>query len=410
MAGDERPGGHQVPAHETKAAPGARGAEPTGQVPPRAVRAVWWGAAAVVPTVETEVFAELRRALPGVELIPQDTRDGVPTVWVHRDRVRDVLRYLKSGTERPYRTLFDLGGIDERLRADRDGRPAADFTVFYQLLSYERNADVRVKVPLFGEYPSVDSVVDLWPAADWYERELWDMFGVARGGPPAPLPHPQPPLVGGPPPAQGVALARDGARTAGNAPQQADAWQETLRFKPEEWHLPPASDEAGLMYLNVGPQHGATHGPMRVVVGLRDEEIVSCVVDIGYHHRAQEKMSERQTWHTLHPLHRPHRLPGRGPQQHGLRLGRRDPGGDRGAGARPGHPRACSASSTGWRATSCSTAPSRRTSAPSPPSSTCSATASSSSTSPRPSAAGACTPTGSASAAWPRTCPRDGTG
>ena len=301
MTGEHRPGGHQVPAHETKAAPGAGAAAPAGQAPPRAVRATWWGAPAVVPTADTGVFAELQQALPGVELIPQDTRDGVPTVWAHRDRVRDVLRYLKSDAERPFRTLFDLGGIDERLRAGRDGRPAADFTVFYQLLSYERNADVRVKVPLFGEYPSIATVIDLWPAAEWYERELWDMFGITVEG------HPHPYRILNPPWWEGHPLRKESPSRGTELgplvmpPQQADAWQEMLRFKPEEWHLPPASEEAGLMYLNVGPQHGATHGPLRVIVGLRDEEIVSCVVDVGYHHRAQEKMSERQTWHTYIP-------------------------------------------------------------------------------------------------------------
>jgi NADH-quinone oxidoreductase subunit C/D len=55
------------------------------------------------------------------------------------------------------------------------------------------------------------------------------------------------------------------------------------------------------MYLNIGPQHGATHGPFRVVVGLRDEEIVHLIPDIGYHHRGSEKLAERQSWHTYIP-------------------------------------------------------------------------------------------------------------
>ncbi len=83
--------------------------------------------------------------------------------------------------------------------------------------------------------------------------------------------------------------------------QLADEWQEQLRFKPEEWGLPRTEDDATLMYLNIGPQHGATHGPFRVIVGLRDEEIVHLIPDIGYHHRGQEKMAERQSWHTYIP-------------------------------------------------------------------------------------------------------------
>ncbi len=49
--------------------------------------------------------------------------------------------------------LYDLSAIDERTRANRQGQPASDFTVFYHLLSYARNEDIRLKVALRGEHP-----------------------------------------------------------------------------------------------------------------------------------------------------------------------------------------------------------------------------------------------------------------
>ena len=154
---------------------------------------------------------------------------------------------------------------------------------------------------LRGERPAIDSITGVWPCADWYEREVWDMFGVDVRG------HPHLARLLSPPWWEGHPLRKE-APSRGTElgpfemPREVfDSWQDDLRFKPEEWGLPRPEDDPTLMYLNVGPQHGATHGPLRIVVGLRDEEIVHCVPDIGFHHRGAEKMSERQTWHTFIP-------------------------------------------------------------------------------------------------------------
>ena len=103
------------------------------------------------------------------------------TSWVpNGGRVRDVLRYLKLEAERPYRMLYDLTAIDERTRAYRDDQPVSQFTVIYHLLSFERNADVRLKVALVEPDLAMPTITDIWPAANWYEREIWDMFGISQ--------------------------------------------------------------------------------------------------------------------------------------------------------------------------------------------------------------------------------------
>jgi NADH-quinone oxidoreductase subunit C/D len=77
--------------------------------------------------------------------------------------------------------------------------------------------------------------------------------------------------------------------------------QEALLFRPEEWGMKEHGEEADYMFLNVGPNHPGTHGLLRVVLQLDGEEILDAVPDIGFHHRGQEKMAERQTFHTYLP-------------------------------------------------------------------------------------------------------------
>ena len=77
--------------------------------------------------------------------------------------------------------------------------------------------------------------------------------------------------------------------------------EEALRFRPEDWGMERHAPDTDFMFLNLGPQHPGTHGPLRIVLELDGEEIRDAVPDIGFHHRGAEKMGERQTWHTFIP-------------------------------------------------------------------------------------------------------------
>ncbi len=247
-----------------------------------------------------DVIQELQTRFGG-GLIPQVTRDGIPTVWVADSQLQPALRYLKEETRPPYRMLYDLTAIDERQRTNRQGQPESDFTIVYTLLSFERNADVRIKVAVKNEALSLPSAAGIFANANWYEREVYDMFGIHFEG------HPNLRRILMPPTWEGHPLRKDHpARATEMGPFQMpedreEAEQKALQFHPEEWGLKASSEDSDYMFLNIGPQHPGTHGLLRIILALDGEVIMDAVPDIGYHHRAAEKMGERQSWHTYIP-------------------------------------------------------------------------------------------------------------
>lgn len=257
--------------------------------------------AVVNETRPTGVIGELHARFPGEGFVEQATADGIPTMWVPAQRLLAVMKALKHAVKPPYRMLYDLTAVDERLRQQRQGQPPSDFTVVYHLMSFERNSDVRIKVALRGDSPSLPSLTGLWLNANWYEREVWDMFGIGIEG------HPNLRRILLPPRWTGHPLRKEyNARATEFDPYQLDELrqdqeQEALRFVPEEWGMKRSSEDHDYMFLNLGPNHPSAHGAFRIVLQLDGEEVVDCVPDIGYHHRGAEKMGERQSWHTYIP-------------------------------------------------------------------------------------------------------------
>ena len=253
--------------------------------------------AQVPPTVRQEIESRF----PGVVLAEQGTQDGIPTLWVPSARVPEVLGFVKQEIARPYRMLFDLTAIDERTRVHREGQPESTFTVVYHLMSFERNADLRIKVPLDGEYPTLPSLTNLWANANWYERETWDMFGITFEG------HPHLARLLMPRTWTGHPLRKEHpARATEMGPfqlpdEKQEEEQKALKFHPEEWGLRQQAEDTEFLFLNLGPQHPGTHGVLRIVLQLDGEVIVDAVPEIGFHHRGAEKMGERQSWHTYIP-------------------------------------------------------------------------------------------------------------
>ena len=103
---------------------------------------------------------------------------GATIVVVAADRAHEIFAWLRDDPGERYDYLVDVTAVEYR---DRE----LPLEVVYQLRSLPRNLMLRVKIELAkdGEL-AVDSVVDLWPGANWLEREVWDMFGVRFRGHP----------------------------------------------------------------------------------------------------------------------------------------------------------------------------------------------------------------------------------
>jgi len=120
--------------------------------------------------------AALGPAVDGVRR--SDVSCGDTIVVVDPARAHDALAFLKTDPAQRYDYLADLTAVEYR---DRE-RP---LEVVYQLWSLKRKAALRVKAELPKDRPlAIATVTDLWRAADWLEREVWDMFGVRFTGHP----------------------------------------------------------------------------------------------------------------------------------------------------------------------------------------------------------------------------------
>jgi NADH-quinone oxidoreductase subunit C len=103
-------------------------------------------------------------------ILKSEISHGEFAITVRRESVREVLSFLRDDAACNFKQLVDVAGVDYPTRDER-------FDVVYHLLSLNHNIRIRVKIQTDEKTP-VDSVVDLFSTANWFEREVWDMYGV----------------------------------------------------------------------------------------------------------------------------------------------------------------------------------------------------------------------------------------
>jgi NADH-quinone oxidoreductase subunit C len=102
---------------------------------------------------------------------------GELTVVIYREHLRPLAEYLISDPDLAFTYLSDVTGVDRFPIEPR-------FELNYHLLSLTKRLTVRLRVRLPGDDPATESVVSVWPTANWHEREIFDLFGIRFEGHP----------------------------------------------------------------------------------------------------------------------------------------------------------------------------------------------------------------------------------
>jgi len=250
------------------------------------------------PPVQIEIsekdksLAEILQARFGDTIGQLPKTSDMLTFQVKEDGLKKILRFLKTEASPRFRRLEDLTAIDESARTP--GQIYPDYSLVYSLLSFEPACRMRLKVPLWGDDPITQSITDIWPSANWYEREVFDMFGIRFEG------HENLRRILMPHDWEGHPLRKSHpGRATHMLPFTRD---DAVKHQPLDGGVyVRRSDRKEDLVLNIGPHHVSTHGLMRFIVALKGEEIAEMDMDIGYHHRGAEKIAERQTWHQFIP-------------------------------------------------------------------------------------------------------------
>jgi NADH-quinone oxidoreductase subunit C/D len=227
---------------------------------------------------------------------------GDVTVALSRETLLDASRFLRDDPDLQYNLLVDLTSVDRR---NMGIEPR--FATVYELYSIPKNHSIRLKIPLLwdgaSEMPQCPSVADIWPTANWHEREVYDLMGIEFTG------HPWLRRILMPENWVGHPLRKD--YPLGGEPVYFTSDQDNPRFAhlgqqimegpsyPSE--LPESVDTERHMVINMGPQHPATHGVLRLAVELDGERILSVNPDVGYLHSGFEKTGENKRYEKFIP-------------------------------------------------------------------------------------------------------------
>ena len=115
-------------------------------------------------------MTKLKSTFPDAVVNVEEYRGDV-TVTIKRDALLPVCTFLRDDPDCSFRFLVDVTAVDYKDKTPR-------FVVVYHLLSHEYSQRLRLKVPLDDEEQEIETVIGIWPTANWHERETYDLMGI----------------------------------------------------------------------------------------------------------------------------------------------------------------------------------------------------------------------------------------
>lgn len=241
------------------------------------------------------LFAILREKF-GDSIHEAYTYRGDVIVVIDSSVSHKLCRFLLQDHKPQFELLVDLTCVDYHERQPR-------FEVVYTLHAFKANDRLRIKVMVDERNPQVQTVSDLWLIADWYEREVWDMFGIRFKG------HPDlrrllmyDEFKGHPLRKDYPIARRQPLVSAEKTNDRIITPSVDLAHKAMDEYVSEADGfKVKHMFLNMGPSHPAMHGVIKIVLELDGERVVGSDLEIGYLHRSFEKHSESIYYNGVFP-------------------------------------------------------------------------------------------------------------
>jgi len=237
-------------------------------------------------------------------IIDHETFRDETTITVAAANLSEVAQSLRDDLQ--YELLLDIYGTDRR---NLGLKPR--FAANYEFYSISKNRHLRLLVPLADPppesgkdaLPQVASMTPLYPTANWLERETYDLMGIEFSGHPWLHRIMMPQDWVGHPLRKDYPLGGEPVYFSGDKdnPRFAHLGKQIMAGPSYHSEIEEAIDEQEHLILNMGPQHPATHGVLRLAVELDGERVISVRPDLGYLHSGFEKTGENKRYEKFIP-------------------------------------------------------------------------------------------------------------